>query len=1023
MNKILLILLVLVSFPLLSQNFKPVFDVEIPNGAVNVIKDDTLNNCLYVGGSFNNTYKKRFNLVKCDTITGNTFFNMPNVYGGYVKKIVSDGNSGFFIIGTFTHVNDQVRNKIAKIDSLGNLTDWTIELNNQILDIEYYNNNIYLCGTFNYLSGFGNINKLIGLDVNTANVTFIPGFFDGALLDLSINNGKLYVSGDFNTYSVYSAQKIARFNLSNLQYESINISSINNSVLGHKIINDKIFIWGSFTNVNGNARNKVAVLDTNGFCLNWNPNPNGNVNDVIYTNNTFLIVGNFNIINSVSRKKIALYDSNFNLLPTIIDADGEVFSVIKSHNKLFFSGNFLNVNTIKKNSVFSIDTTTFTITNFNPDLWRINPYSNDVFSTLISNDKLILGGIIEGAKSTINRGIYKIDKTNFTNVLLNINIMGSVYDIAQKNDTLIVGGGFSLVNGVPCNNLFMWDLTNDSLINWFPNPDNVVTKIVLQNDTMYLIGNFSSILGQTRNRFSSINLNNLQLTTLNLSFNSAVYDLEFINDKILIVGDFTQVNSTIQNNITLIDKFTGFIIPTGISITGICYDLHKKGSKIYLAGYFNNLNSTTVSNFGILDINTLNIYSTNLLFSDGVVGIRDFGDSLLISGLAGLVNGNTFYGVLIYDPINQSFSIPNISVNVPRAFYYDQSNLFIGASRAAVHIGSEWIGSQSLNHLKYDTPLNINLTYQNCDSIILNNSIYYNSTIVIDTNDNFISTDTILTHNLIVFQNDLEINSTFSFPSSTTSCTGQLAITTVGNPNFEISIDGSTTFTSSGYSLQTNLCPGIYDVSVIDYCGDTVFNTAVISTDSNFVFNNPFIDSIAVDSLGATITNCDIYYNSIDTAFIDSLWATGNQVNVIWNIIDSSGSNLDTITYNLMSGNGVYWLQLSIFCPFKSIDENFTVTQAIYFENGTAHIVGLDEHNEQLNSFLLYPNPTTNSVTITYKSTVAAKVLLFDAQGKFIQERMIYSGGGIDLVELERGVYFVSLELDGKTQVKRIIKQ
>jgi hypothetical protein len=354
-------------------------------------------------------------------------------------------------------------------------------------------------------------------------------------------------------------------------------------------------------------------------------------------------------------------------------------------------------------------------------------------------------------------------------------------------------------------------------------------------------------------------------------------------------------------------------------------------------------------------------------------------------------------------------------------------NTYYTNNTSAQHILTNAVGCDSIITLNLTIlqPTSGIDTHSVCDSLtwIDGNTYYSNNTTATHVLTNALGCDSIITLDLTILPTQISQTTFFSLPSSDASCTGQLAITTVGNPNFEISIDGSTTFTSFGYSLQTNLCPGIYDVSVIDYCGDTVFNTAVISTDTNFVFNNPFIDSIAVDSLGTTITNCDIYYNSIDTAFIDSLWATGNQVNVIWNIIDSSGSNLDTITYNLMSGNGVYWLQLSIFCPFKSIDENFTVTQAIYFENGTAHIVGLNEHNESLNSFLLYPNPTTNSVTITYKSTASAHVHLFDAQGKFIQERMIYSGGVIDLDELERGVYFVSLELDGKTQVKRIIKQ
>jgi hypothetical protein len=153
------------------------------------------------------------------------------------------------------------------------------------------------------------------------------------------------------------------------------------------------------------------------------------------------------------------------------------------------------------------------------------------------------------------------------------------------------------------------------------------------------------------------------------------------------------------------------------------------------------------------------------------------------------------------------------------------------------------------------------------------------------------------------------------------------------------------------------------------------------------------------------------------------LWATGNQVNVIWNIVDSNGSNLDTTTYDLNNGSGVYWLQLSVFCPTKAVDDYFTVTQAIYFGNGGAYLVGLEDNPELENSIGLYPNPTSNSVTITFESNSTAHIQLMDAQGKFILENSIVSGQSVSLEELERGVYFISLEIDNQQYIERIIKQ
>jgi hypothetical protein len=124
-----------------------------------------------------------------------------------------------------------------------------------------------------------------------------------------------------------------------------------------------------------------------------------------------------------------------------------------------------------------------------------------------------------------------------------------------------------------------------------------------------------------------------------------------------------------------------------------------------------------------------------------------------------------------------------------------------------------------------------------------------------------------------------------------------------------------------------------------------------------------------------------------------------------------------------MNGSGVYWLQLSVFCPTKSTEDYFTVTQAIYFGNGGAYLVGLEDNPEPENSIGLYPNPTSSSVTITFNSTNTALVKMYDTQGKFIQNYTIISGETISMENLDKGVYLVTIEYEGNSYLKRIIKQ
>ncbi len=330
-------------------------------------------------------------------------------------------------------------------------------------------------------------------------------------------------------------------------------------------------------------------------------------------------------------------------------------------------------------------------------------------------------------------------------------------------------------------------------------------------------------------------------------------------------------------------------------------------------------------------------------------------------------------------------------------------------------------GCDSIITLDVTVNSTILITETACDSFTLNNQTYTTSGTYTQTLTNAAGCDSIITLDLTIIPSvTLTIENTFSLPSEVNSCNGKLAASVSGNPYFELDIDNGTQIvSSSGYSLINNLCPGVHELLISDNCGDTFGTQFVIPIDSNYIFNNPFIDSLAQDSLGITLTNCTIYYAGIDTAYIDSIWAIGNTVNVIWNIIDSNGSNFDTTSYVLNNGNGVYWLQLSVFCPTKALGDYFTVTEAIYFENGVVSTANINESS--LLYFKLFPNPTTDQVTLQFEGN-SATLTIRDAQGKLIQSTEISNNEVVSLKAVQSGIYFFELTTENGTSMPRVVK-
>lgn len=268
-------------------------------------------------------------------------------------------------------------------------------------------------------------------------------------------------------------------------------------------------------------------------------------------------------------------------------------------------------------------------------------------------------------------------------------------------------------------------------------------------------------------------------------------------------------------------------------------------------------------------------------------------------------------------------------------------------------------------------------------------------------------------------QDSLSIN-TFSLPSSADSCTGSVGIFAQGVPYFTMNIGTGVTIYTEDFALFDTVCPGIYTLTVTDGNSNTVTSTIVVPQDSNYVFNNPYQDSIPLDSLGYVLQNCEINYPGINAAFIDSIWADSNAVTVIWNIVDSSGSHLDTVSYGLNDGNGVYWLQMSVFCPFKSVEKYFTVTEAIYFEDGQPYYTaGVPE--ETKTNLTLYPNPTNSDITVCF-SGPGGELTVYDLQGKVVLKNQIRNQETVSLEHFDRGVYLFNFKNSQGQNVQRVVK-
>ena len=132
------------------------------------------------------------------------------------------------------------------------------------------------------------------------------------------------------------------------------------------------------------------------------------------------------------------------------------------------------------------------------------------------------------------------------------------------------------------------------------------------------------------------------------------------------------------------------------------------------------------------------------------------------------------------------------------------------------------------------------------------------------------------------------------------------------------------------------------------------------------------------------------------------------------NVVD----NIENVEVD--SPNGIYTITVSHKGSLTSGSQNFSL-----IVTGTS-LVNLSQNNiDSQNSFVLYPNPANDFVGVNLGTVEADSYDLIDLQGRIINSGSLEgkSNETISLSGLQSGVYFVKINSNSKSVVKKIIKK
>lgn len=470
----------------------------------------------------------------------------------YALAIQPDGK--ILIGGNFTSVGGVARKRIARLNPDGSLDssfDPGLGANGIVYTLALDPlGRIIVGGDYSLFNG-ENHPYLVRLNANgsldsTFNVTLAGGGVTQVLAVALQPDGKIVLGGEFTTVNGESRNYIARVH-TNGALDTTFDPNANDVVLALAIQPDgKILLAGRFATVGGVAHGHIARLQPDGVQeSSFSPEADSPVNSLaLQADGKILIGGDFLYVDGEAHHRLARLhsigklDRHFNC-----DAGNTVTALaLQPDGKILVGGSF----------------GTLCGSEFNSNLGRLFPDSslemlfmpgaNDSVNAVVvqPDGKILIAGAFTKVGGITRNRIARLNADGSLDTTFDpgTGANASIYALAvQPDGKILVGGAFTTLRGQPRTYLGRLNANGTLDTTFTPDPNGVVYTLLLQPDNRIVVGgNFSSISGQPRSRIARLRDSGGIDTTLNpqLGANGTVRVLALQADgKIILGGDFT----------------------------------------------------------------------------------------------------------------------------------------------------------------------------------------------------------------------------------------------------------------------------------------------------------------------------------------------------------------------------------------------------------------------------------------------------------------------------------------------------
>jgi trimeric autotransporter adhesin len=631
-----------------------------PNGTVRAIVKD--GNTVYVGGDFTFIGQQAQFGVPIDATSGTPVisFSRPN---GEVKAVIPDGSGGWYIGGAFTQIGGLTRNRLAHINSSGQVTNWNPNSDGAVNALVKGGDTIFAGGSFTNIGGNSRL-RLAAINAITG-ITFswTPNP-NGSVNTLLLNSGILYVGGLFSDIGLQFRNRIAALDASTGVATSWNpnaSTAVGHSVNALAVSGSVVYAGGSYTAIGGQSRNRIAALDiSTGLATAWNPNistAGSSVNALAVSGNIVYVGGSFTAIGLLTRNRIAALDATINTNNGTAwnpGADSEIKSLAINGLTLYVGGSFSSIGGQLRNRLAALNTSinTNNATSWNPDA------NNTVSVVAVSGSMVYAGGIFTTIGGVSRSRIAAFNATTGIPTSWNPGADNRVNTLVLNGSTIYAGGMFTSIGGLTRSRIGAVDIVTGIATSWDPTAQNSVNCLRISGSTVYVGGGFTFVGGQSRNNIAAVDITSGLASSWNPDANGIINAIEISGSLIYVGGAFTNIGGQTRNRIAALNQSIGNSTAWDPNSSGTINTIAINGTTIYAGGAFSAIGGQSRNNIAALNanVNTSNAFSWNP-FSDNTVNALYFNSDLVYAaGAFTFIGGQFRNGLASLSAFNNSGS-------------------------------------------------------------------------------------------------------------------------------------------------------------------------------------------------------------------------------------------------------------------------------------------------------------------------------------------------------------------------------